>query len=111
MTDTHSTDAPAPVRLETATALDRFVADHDRALVEFYTAGCGACAAMEPVLGLVAEETGVPVALINPRDDPTLIGDYNITRVPTLVIFENGTQIDRLDDEFVGADRVVERLR
>jgi hypothetical protein len=31
--------------------------------------------------------------------------------VPTLVIFENGTQIDRLDDEFVGADHVVERLR
>ena len=105
-----STDAPTPTRLETATALDRFVADHDRVLVEFYTDGCGACAAMEPVLGLVAEGTGVPVALVNPRDDPRLIEDYDVTRVPTLVVFEDGEVTDRLDDGFVGAERVIDLL-
>ncbi|WP_338737974.1 thioredoxin family protein [Haloplanus salilacus] len=110
MTDTRTTDAPTPVRLDTAAALDRFVAAHDRALVEFYTAGCSACGAMEPVLGLVTEETGVPVAFVNPRGDPALIEDYDITRVPTLVVFEDGTPTDRLDDGFVGADRVVELL-
>lgn len=110
MTDTQSADAPTPVRLDTAAALDRFVADNDRALVEFYTAGCSACSAMEPVLGLVAEGTGVPVAFVNPRDDPTLIEDYDITRVPTLVVFEDGTPTDRIDDGFVGSERVIDRL-
>jgi len=105
-----STDAPTPTHLDTAAALERFVADHDRVLVEFYTDGCGACAAMEPVLGVVAAETGVPVALVNPRDDPRLIEDYDVTRVPTLVVFEDGAVDARLDDGFVGAERVIDLL-
>ncbi|WP_248896537.1 thioredoxin family protein [Haloplanus halobius] len=93
-----------------ATALDDVVGDHDRLLVECYTEGCGACAAMEPVLSNVARETGITVALVNPRDDPVLIEAYDIRRVPTLVLFEEGEQVARLDEGFVGAERVIEFL-
>jgi len=101
----------APVRAETAAELDALTAEHDRLLVEFFTEGCGACAAMEPVLGVVAKETGVPVVLVNPRDDPVLIERFDVGSVPTLVRFEDGEAVGRLAEGFVGADRVIEFLR
>ena len=104
------TDAK-PIRAETAAELDALIDAHDRLLVEFFTEGCGACAAMEPVLGVVARETGVPVALVNPRDDPVLIERFDVRSVPTLVRFEDGEAVDRLAEGFVGAERVVEFLR
>ena len=104
------TDAE-PTRVEMAAELDALIDAHDRLLVEFVTEGCGACAAMEPVLGVVARETGVPVALVNPRDDPALIERFDVRSVPTLVRFEDGEAVDRLAEGFVGAERVVEFLR
>lgn len=101
------TDGPRPTRVETAADLDALIDDTDRLLVEFFTEGCGACAAMEPVLGVVAKETGVPVALVNPRDDPVLVEAYDIRSVPTLVLFEDGEAVDRLAEGFVGAERLV----
>jgi len=99
-----------PIHVETADELDAVVDEHDRVLVEFYTEGCGACTAMEPVLGVVARETGVPVVLVNPRDDPALIETYDIQSVPTLVSFEDGEAVGRLAEGFVGAERVIEFL-
>jgi thioredoxin-like negative regulator of GroEL len=107
MTDATS-DAPTPTRVHSAADLAAAVADADRVLVEFVTDGCSACAAMEPVLGTVARATGVPVVTVNPRDDPSLIEEYRIGSVPTLVLFVEGEPVDRLADGFVGADRVVE---
>jgi thioredoxin-like negative regulator of GroEL len=98
----------APIRVDTATELDALVADHDHVLVEFYTDGCGACASMEPVLSIVARETGVPVVLVNPRDDPVLIDRFDIQSVPTLVLFERGAEVKRLAEGFVDAEQVVE---
>ena len=103
------TDA-TPTTVETAAELAAAVDEHDRLLVEFYTEGCGACAAMEPVLGIVARETGVAVVTANPRDDPVLIEAYDIGSVPTLILFEDGHPVRRLADGFVGAERVVEWL-
>jgi thiol-disulfide isomerase/thioredoxin len=104
------TDAE-PTRVEMAAELDALIDAHGRLLVEFVTEGCGACAAMEPVLGVVARETGVPVALVNPRDDPVLIERFDVRSVPTLVRFEDGEAVGRLAEGFVGAERVVEFLR
>lgn len=103
------TDA-APIRAETAAELDALIEAHDRLLVDFFTEGCGACAAMEPVLGVVARETGVPVAVVNPRDDPVLIERFDVRSVPTLVRFEDGEAVGRLSEGFVGAERVIEFL-
>jgi len=99
-----------PVRVETAAELDALIDDHERLLVEFVTEGCGACAAMEPVLGVVTKQTGVPVVVVNPRDDPVLIERFDVRSVPTLVLFEDGEAVDRLAEGFVGAERVIEFL-
>jgi thiol-disulfide isomerase/thioredoxin len=89
-----------------ADSLDDELASHDFLLVEFYTEGCSACASMEPVLGNVARETGVPVVLVNPRDTAGMIEEYEIRSVPTLALFRDGEEVARLTEGFVGGDEL-----
>ena len=96
-----------PSHLADADALDAFVADHDVALVEFYTEGCSKCAAMEPVLGNVARATDVAVGLVNPRDDPVLVERFEVASVPLLVVFVDGDPVARRAEGFQGTDAVV----
>lgn len=49
MSDTTATNRP--VELGDEAALDAFRTETDRALVAFYTDGCGICSSMVPVLG------------------------------------------------------------
>lgn len=95
-----------PVSLATAAELDAFVGNHERALIEFYTDGCSACAAMEPVLSGVAKSTDVAVATMNPRDDPDLVETYDVRSVPKLLLFEGGELVATREDGFVGVDEV-----
>jgi thioredoxin 1 len=96
-----------PTRLEDGDELDEFVAGNDVALIEFYTKGCARCQAMEPVLGNVARAADVAVGLLNPGDDLSLVDRFDIRAVPTLVLFEGGSEIARTDEGFQGTDAVV----
>lgn len=99
-----------PLRLSGAADLERAVDRHDRLLVELYTEGCPACASMEPVLGTVSRASDVAVALLNPRDDPELVGRYEVASVPTLLLFEDGEVVDRLAAGFQGVEAVLDFL-
>ncbi|MEF8853607.1 MAG: thioredoxin family protein [Haloarculaceae archaeon] len=85
-----ATTPDRPVSLSTRRELRDLVADSERVLVEFYTEGCGKCAALEPVLGGVAKTTDVTVATMNPRNDPDLIDEYDVRSVPKLLLFVDG---------------------
>ena len=99
-----SADVRRPVSLPDADALDAFVADADAAVVEFYTDGCGICASMEPVLGNVARELDLPVATVNPRDDPPLVERFDVRSVPLFVLFVDGEPVARRAEGFVPGD-------
>ncbi len=96
-----------PAALASAADLERFLADHDRALVMLYTEGCSICASMEPVLSLVARSVDAGVATLNPRDDPPLVERFDVRSVPTLVLFADGEEIDRLAEGFAPAEDLV----
>ncbi|MFC7238071.1 thioredoxin family protein [Saliphagus sp. GCM10025317] len=113
-TPTETADADAtdrsserPVSLESEVDLEAFVADHDRALVEFYTAGCSMCDAMVPVLGGVARATDVAIGTINPRDDPPLIERFDVRSVPLLVAFVDGEPVACRADGFIPTEEVI----
>ncbi|WP_232687094.1 thioredoxin family protein [Halobacterium zhouii] len=91
-----------PLRVADGGELEDVLATHDRVLVEFYTRGCTMCQAIEPVLGNVARETGVPVAMVNPGDDVSLVEEWNVRSVPTLVLVENSEEVARLAEGFQG---------
>jgi thiol-disulfide isomerase/thioredoxin len=111
MTDTASAtgdaDLDTPVRLDDGADLDAFVADHDVALVDFFTKGCTLCQAVEPVVGNVARATDAAVALLNPRNDLDLVDEYDVQSVPTLLLFVDGDLVDRRADGFVETDELV----
>lgn len=95
-----------PTTLEDEDGLDAFVAGSDAALVEFYTNGCGICASMEPVLGNVARELDVEVALINPRSDPPLVDRFDVRSVPLFVLFVDGEPVARRAEGFIPGDEL-----
>jgi thiol-disulfide isomerase/thioredoxin len=99
-----------PVSIDSTEAFEDLLASEPRVLVEFYTRNCSMCAAMEPVLGNVAKVTETPIALVNGGDLFDLSSEYRISSVPTLLLFEDGEEVDRLSEGFVGADGVLEFL-
>jgi thioredoxin-like negative regulator of GroEL len=110
MSDAESTTYERPVRVESTEEFESLLREEPRVLVEFYTRNCSMCAAMEPVLGNVAKVSETPIALVNGGDLFDLSSEYRISSVPTLVLFEDGEEVDRRSEGFVGADGVFEFL-
>ena len=103
-----TTTAEQPLELETKADLEAAVSSHERVLVEFYTDGCGICQSMEPVLDGVARASDAVVGVMNPREDPQLVDDYEVTSVPMLLLFVDGELADTRADGFLGVDDVLE---
>ncbi|WP_435157204.1 thioredoxin family protein [Haladaptatus sp. DFWS20] len=102
-------DSPnKPLRVEDSDELHRVIAEHDRVLVDCYTKGCTLCQAIEPVVGNVARATDATVVMVNPGNDLSLVEEYTIRSVPTLLLFEHGNLVGRMADGFQGTDAVVE---
>lgn len=98
------TEHNRPVELDDRAAIDDILATEDVVLLEFYTSGCGACASMMPVLGVVAKQTDATIATCNPGTDLTLVDDYDVKSVPAIILFVDGEEVDRRMGSFVGAD-------
>jgi len=69
-------------------------------LVDFWATWCAPCRMMAPVLNDVASElTGNSlVGKINIEEHQTLAQKFKVRSIPTLILFKNGTEINR----FVG---------
>ena len=69
-------------------------------LVDFWAAWCAPCRMMAPVLNDVASElTGNSlVGKINIEQQQALAQKFKVRSIPTLILFKNGTEINR----FVG---------
>jgi thioredoxin 1 len=67
-------------------------------LVDFYAPWCGPCKMLAPVLEeLAAEFAGrVKIVKVNVDDAQELAARYNITGVPTLMLFRDGQATDTL---------------
>ncbi|WP_458209453.1 thioredoxin family protein [Haladaptatus sp. NG-SE-30] len=102
-------DEPAkPLRVSDGDELARVIDDHDLVLVDCYTKGCPKCQAIEPVIGNVARVTDATVVMVNPGDDVSLVEEYDIRSVPTLLLFEDGELVGRMAEGFQGTEAMVE---
>jgi len=61
-------------------------------LVDFYAPWCGPCKMLAPILDSLAREYAGRVKLVkvNMDDAPELAQEYQITGVPTLMLFQDG---------------------
>jgi thioredoxin 1 len=81
-------------------------------LVDFWATWCGPCRAIGPLLEKLAKEHGdeVVVAKVNVDDCPALAQQFNITAIPTLLFFKDGTIADSIRG-LVGYDMLVAKVK
>jgi thioredoxin 1 len=71
-------------------------------LVDFWAEWCGPCRGLAPTIDAIAARYtgGLRVIKVNIDDAQAIIGRYAIRAVPTLILFHNGAERERI----VGAD-------
>jgi thioredoxin 1 len=74
-------------------------------LVNFWAPWCGVCRMVNPMLAELQAELGgrVKVVSINADENLKLASSYKLTTLPTVMVFDQGNLLCRLD-EFKGRD-------
>ncbi len=67
-------------------------------LVDFWAAWCGPCKMIAPIIDEVAAdyEGKVKVGKLNVDENSKTASEYGIMSIPTMVLFKNGKEVNRL---------------
>ena len=67
-------------------------------LVDFWAEWCGPCRALAPIVEAIAEQYAgaARVAKLNVDDNPLVMQRYRIEAIPTLILFQDGEEKDRI---------------
>ena len=68
-------------------------------LVDFSAEWCGPCRTLAPIVELAAEQYAgaAHVFKLNVDDSPVVMERYGIQAIPTLILFQDGVEKDRVD--------------
>ena len=89
---------PRPVALSTAD-FDVFIGRNELpVVVDFWAAWCGPCRMMAPVFEQVAGQfaTRTRFAKVDTEAQPALAQRFGIRSIPSLLLFRNGAEVDRV---------------
>ncbi|MEM7760978.1 MAG: thioredoxin [Cyanobacteria bacterium P01_A01_bin.40] len=66
-------------------------------LVDFWAPWCGPCQVMNPIIAGLAEtwDGKVKVGKANVDENEAIATQYNIQAIPTIIIFQNGVEVER----------------
>jgi thioredoxin 1 len=67
-------------------------------LVDFFAEWCGPCKIMSPILDSISEKynDSVLILKVNVDNFPDLAKTYDVMSIPTLILFQDGEQVDLL---------------
>ncbi|MFW5862180.1 MAG: thioredoxin [Spirochaetota bacterium] len=68
-----------------------------KVLVDFWAPWCGPCRMQTPILERLAQNgVNAKIAKLNTDKVQSIARKYGITSIPTMIIFENGQEADRM---------------
>lgn len=81
-------------------------------LVDFYATWCGPCQVMAPILEQVSAQTKEQLMVVKIDTDKyeQLASQHHIYALPTLVLFKNGVEVDRIEG-VLQAPQLISRLQ
>ncbi|KAI5074466.1 hypothetical protein GOP47_0010427 [Adiantum capillus-veneris] len=94
---------------KTYSSFDDLLNTSDTALlVDFYATWCGPCQFMVPILDDVgrALKDKLRIVKIDSEKYPTIASRYGVQALPTMILFQNGQPIDRLEGALSAPDLI-----
>ena len=86
----------AVITLTGATFKEEVMNSDKPVLIDFWATWCGPCRMLSPIVDEVAEETdSVKVCKVNVDEEPDLTMQYNVSSIPTLMVFKNGQLVNK----------------
>lgn len=66
-------------------------------LVDFWATWCGPCKMIAPIVKEIADEYDgkILVGKVNVDEEPDLTIQYNVSSIPTLMVFKNGQLVNK----------------
>lgn len=80
-----------------AESFDKVINQDIPVLVDFWAPWCGPCKMLGPILEDVEKEIGTKavIAKLNVDDEQDLAVKFNVSSIPTMIIFKKGVAVDR----------------
>ena len=87
-----------PIDITDQTFGQEVISDPGVVLVDCWAPWCGPCRMVAPVLEQIAAEYRgcVKIAKLNVDENPITSSRYGIQSIPTMLIFKNGNQVDKM---------------
>jgi thioredoxin 1 len=69
-----------------------------KVLVDFWAPWCGPCKMQTPILEKIAQSgaSTAKITKLNTDENPETAQNFGIHSIPTIIIFENGSEVERL---------------